>query len=99
MCRSVVGEGILVAQLVANILKRLVQIVHVIRIEGAPPGLFRQRLHNFVAVGEGVFAVPVSFLARTSHRPPLLPVPHCVTSPAPPLPHPPPSPSSLRGKA
>ena len=71
MGRSVVGDGILVAQFVADILKRLVQIVHVIRIESAASGFFRQRLQNLVSIGQVILAVPGSFLARIVQRHPL----------------------------
>ena len=52
-----ISDGILVAKFVADILERLIQIVHVIREKGSAPGFFRQLLENLVPVRQMVFAV------------------------------------------
>src|SRR5258708_29522423 len=49
--RGNVGDGILVAQLVANILERLIEIVHVIWEKRAAAGFFGQVREDFVALG------------------------------------------------
>ena len=54
---GLIGDGILVAQLVPNVLEGLVQIVDVIGEKRAPTGLFREVVENLVAFGERVFAV------------------------------------------
>ena len=54
--RRDVGNGILIAKFVANILERLIQIIHVIRKERAATGFFGKILQNFVAVSQMIFA-------------------------------------------
>src|SRR6266446_4804733 len=55
--RRQIGDGILVAQFVADVLERLVQIVHVIRKKRAPAGFFGHFLVNLVPVGQVILAV------------------------------------------
>ena len=55
--RREIRKGILVAQLVADILERLVQIVHVIGKERAAAGFLNKLLKDFVAVREVILAV------------------------------------------
>src|SRR5262249_32770084 len=71
MVRGVVRDGVLVAQFVADVLKRLVEIVHVIRIEGAAAGFLGEGLQDFIAVGEMVFVVAGAFLFGVVERNPL----------------------------
>src|SRR5579859_3859606 len=52
-----VGDGVLVAEFVADVLEGLVEVVDVIGIEGAAAGFFGEVLENFVAFGEMGFAV------------------------------------------
>ena len=52
-----IRDGILIAELVADVLKRLVEIIDVIGKKRAAAGLFRKVLKNLVAFGEMVFAV------------------------------------------
>jgi len=44
--RRVVRDGVLIAQFLADVLKRLIEIVHVIRKEGAAAGLLGQALQG-----------------------------------------------------
>ena len=55
--RGKVGDGILVAQFVADVLKRLVQIVDVIRKKRAASGFLGEFLQNLVTVCQVIFAV------------------------------------------
>src|SRR5690242_5324071 len=55
--RGVVSNRILVTQFVADILERLIQIVHVIRKKRPAAGLFRQVRENLVAVRQMHLAV------------------------------------------
>ena len=52
-----IGDRILIAQLVADVLERLIQIIHVIGIKGAAAGFFREFLKNLVAIGQVILAV------------------------------------------
>src|SRR5580704_6368450 len=55
--RRNVGNGILIAKFIANILEGLIQIIHVIRKESAPAGIVRQVLQNLVAFRQMRFAI------------------------------------------
>src|SRR5689334_13619114 len=55
--RRDVGDGILIAQLVADVLEGLVEIVDVIRKECAAACFVSQVLQNLIAFGEMGFAV------------------------------------------
>src|SRR5882762_10310372 len=52
-----IRDGVLIAQLVADVLKGLVKIVDVVRKESASAGLFGHVLQNLVAFGEMCFAI------------------------------------------
>src|SRR5256885_1072291 len=52
-----IGDGILVAKFVADVLERLIEIVHVIRKKRAAAGFFGEFLENLVTVREVIFAV------------------------------------------
>src|SRR5207245_9308928 len=70
--RGLISDGILVAKLVADVLKRLVEIIHVIREKRAPAGFFGKVLKNLVAIGEVIFSVAcflgISFRERNPLR-------------------------------
>src|SRR5437588_10262263 len=55
--RGLISDGILIAKLVADVLKRLVEIVDVIREKRAAAGFIREVLNNLVSISEVVFAV------------------------------------------
>ena len=52
-----VGDGVLIAKFVADVLERLIEIVHVVGKKSAAAGFFREILQNFVAFGEMHFAI------------------------------------------
>ena len=52
-----VSDGVLVAKFIADVLERLIKVVHVIRIKRPATGFFREILENFVAFGEVHFAI------------------------------------------
>src|SRR5262245_2980458 len=52
-----VGDGVLIAQFVADVLERLIEIVHVVGEKGAATGFFGEVLENFIAFGQVQFAI------------------------------------------
>ena len=71
MIDGIVRQRILIAQFLTNILEGLIQVVHMIRIEGAAAGLLGEVLKDFVAFGEVLFAVPGFFLTGIVQSDPL----------------------------
>src|SRR5215472_2160417 len=66
-----IGNRILVAKLVADILKRLVEIIYVVGEECAAAGLFGKVLEDLVSVGQVIFAVGGFFGIRFLQGDPL----------------------------
>ena len=58
---GVVRDGILIAQLIADVLERLVQIIDVNGYERAATSFLGEILKDFVALGEVIFAVACLF--------------------------------------
>ena len=69
--RRHVRDGVLVAELVANVLEGLIQIVHVIGEKRAPTGFLGKALKNLVALRQVILAVAQFLGIRLRKRNPL----------------------------
>ena len=67
----IVGDGVLIAKFLTNVLEGLIQIIDMIGIEGAATGFLGEGLENLVAIREMVFAIAGLFLAGVVEGNPL----------------------------